>query len=219
MKNLQKIAIVLSILTIECYFCAASQAQNIIPSQSITQVTPKAGPENELELYYSYPNDTQGQENINIIELSYIDTNTQTSFLGYIIANPYPVTNPKATYLGNSQFFPYTQYFQPADGSMTNGTFDVTAKTATTALHNYKNIFFVDGSLKTPRLSSKGKYIDKKGNQYDLVGSLQLPSEDASEINSYYIFGTVEEPIKSNIKNIIALVNNKPTQTYYSQGE
>ncbi len=149
---------------------------------------------------------------------SYIDTNNRISMESYIIANPYPNNYPGGS--GQNYNYPGSpnqQYFQPADGSLDNGIYDVINKTAKTPLHSYNNIVIIDGTVTTPTLNAKAKYVDKQGKEYQMIGSANIPSQDASDINTYYFFGQLNDPANQNTyekKNA-----NKPTQTYNSQGE
>ncbi|MDP3788166.1 MAG: hypothetical protein Q8Q60_02470, partial [Candidatus Chromulinivorax sp.] len=134
------------------------------------------------------------------------------------LANPYPNNYPggiPGQY--NDENSSNQKYFQPSDGSMTTGTYDVINKTAKTALHSYTNVIIIDGTLKTPTLNQKAKYVDKQGKEYNMVGSANIPSEDASDINTYYFFGQLADRQGENIA--AKKQNNQPIQDYYSQGE
>ena len=125
---------------------------------------------------------------------SYIDTNNRIDMRSYIIANPYPNNYPGGSrdsynYPGS----PNQQYFQPADGSLNNGIYDVINKTAKTPLHQYNNVIIIDDTVKTPTLNTKAKYVDKQGKEYQIIGSANIPSEDASDINTYYFFGQLND--------------------------
>ncbi len=148
---------------------------------------------------------------------SYIDTNNRISMESYIIANPYPNNYPG----GSSQEYnhprsPNQQYFQPADGSLNNGTYDVTNKTAKTPLHSYNNVIIVDGTVTTPTLNSQAKYVDKENKEYNMIGSVHIPSEDESDMSTYYFFGQInDQKNKDQVNENI----NVASQTYNSQGE
>lgn len=135
----------------------------------------------------------------------------------YTFANPYPNNYPggiPGEY--NDAKSTNQKYFQPSDGSMTTGTYNVINKTAQTALHSYTNVVIIDGTIKTPTLNSKAMYV-YQGKEYTMIGSANIPSEDASDINTYYFFGQLNDPKGENIA--AKQQKNKPIQDYYSQGE
>jgi|GEM_PF-2063842 len=105
-----------------------------------------------------------------------------------------------------------TQIFQPADGSMKNGTYSIADKTAKTALHNYDNVIAIDGTKKTPTLNAQGKYVNNK-IKLNPVGSYGHHSNDSGETEIYYIFGSISKKDNSNTQE-----SNTPTQTDNSQG-
>lgn len=192
MKNLQIVAIVVSILTIESYSYTRDFTGDF---------------ETDLQRYYGGPSSPR----------SYIDTNTRISMESYIIANPYPSNYPggiPGQY--NDENSSNQKYFQPSDGSMTNGTYDVVSKTAKTALHTYNNIIIVDGTIKTPTLNPKATYT-YQNKEYIMVGSMNIPSEDASDINTYYFFGQLADPKNENLA--AKKQANVPVQDYNSEGE
>lgn len=190
MKKTKIIAITLSILSLE-HFCSASWAAN-------------------MQRYYSNPYDAE----------SYIDLNKGISMESYIRTNTNPFPGSiKENSLQNYPFPNYQErkelYFQPSDGSMTNGIYEVNSKTAKTALHEYTNVIVIDGTVQTPKLNSKGQYIDSKGNTLESIGSMNVPTEDASpsDTNTYYLFGKI---VPSKAK---PSTKNTPTQDYNSAGE
>ncbi len=194
MKIVRKAAIILSILTIESYFFADSFTGNF---------------DIDMQRYYG---GGQGSPR------SYIDTNNRISMESYTVANPYPNNYPggiPGQY--NDAKSSNQKYFQPSDGSQTTGTYNVIHKTAQTALHNYTNVVIIDGTVKTPTLNQKAKYVDKQGKEYQMIGSANIPSEDASDINTYYFFGILADPKNDNMAAKQAA--NQPTETFYSQGE
>lgn len=193
MKSLQKLAIIVSILIIGDY----SYTGDFTGDSEIN-----------LQRYYGGPSSPR----------SYIDTNTRISMESYIIANPYPSNYPggiPGQY--NDANSSNQKYFQPSDGSMTNGTYDVVNKTAKTALHTYNNIIIIDGTVKTPTLNPKAKYTDAQGKEFQLVGSMNIPSEDASDINTYYFFGQLADDKNENLAT--KKQANVPVQDYNSAGE
>lgn len=195
MKIVRKTAIILSILAASNYACASSFTGNF---------------DVDMQRYYG-----TGQGN----PRSYIDTNNRISMESYTFANPYPNNYPggiPGQY--NDAKSSNQKYFQPSDGSMTTGTYNVINKTAQTALHTYTNVVIVDGTAKTPTLNPKGKYVDKQGKEYNMIGSANIPSEDASDINTYYFFGQLADPKNQNNAKDKKLAN-QPIQDYYSQGE
>ena len=193
MKILQKLLAILSILAIGNHFYADTPNPSFIP-----------------DLYRYYGNPTSPN--------SYIDTNNTISMESYIIANPYPNNYPNGSEAQYGMPNNLNQkYFQPADGSMTTGTYDVINKTATTALHNYKNIIIVDGTVKTPQLNPQAKYVDAQGKEYQLIGSLNQPSQDASDMFVYYFFGQIADTQPENIAAKKAA--NVPIQTFDSANE
>ncbi len=103
------------------------------------------------------------------------------------------------------------QMFQPADGSLSNGTYDKTTHNAKTKLHSYQNVITIDGTTATPTLNAQGKYVDITGNQLEPIGSFNKYSDDSGDINTYYLFGNITD--KEN------LINNGPIETYSSQTE
>ena len=194
MKNVRKVATILCILAIASYCYTDDFTGNST---------------GDMERYYG---GGQGAPR------SYIDTNNRISMESYIIANPYPNNYPGGSGQNyNHPGSPNQQYFQPADGSLNNGTYDVINKTAQTPLHSYNNVIIVDGTVTTPTLNTKAKYVDKQGKEYLLVGSMNIPSEDASDINTYYFFGQCNDP--KNQDNYAKKNADKPAQSYNSQGE
>ena len=194
MQNLRKVATILSILAMVQHCQADDFTDNF---------------SRNIQRYYG---GGQGAPR------SYIDTNNRIDMSSYIIANPYPNNYPGGS--GDTYNYPGSpnqQYFQPADGSLNNGTYDVINKTAKTPLHNYNNVIIVDGTVTTPTLNAKAKYVDKQGKEYQLVGSMNIPSEDASDINTYYFFGQMTDP--ANQDNYAKKTTNVAAQTYSSQGE
>lgn len=194
MKSLQKLAIIVSILAIGNYSYTDDFTGNF---------------DGDMQRYYGAG---QGSPQ------SYIDTDNRISMESYIIANPYPNNYPGGD--GKSYNYPGSpnqKYFQPSDGSLSNGTYNVINKTATTPLHTYNNVIIIDGTVKTPTLNTKAKYVDKQGKEYQMIGSLNMPSEDASDINTYYFFGQQADP--KNQDDNEKKKANMPTQDYYSQGE
>lgn len=188
MKKLLKAAIILSILTIAYY----AHADN-------------------MDRYYG---GGQGSPR------SYIDTDWNQNFWrSYITTKTDPFPGPQ----GSAQNYPFPdpkaisqQVFQPSDGSVTNGSYNITNKTAITPMHRYKNVIVVDGTSATPKLNKQGKYIDKQGVQYEAIGSFNIPSQDASDIFIYFIFGQFDDtttPAKNKTRK------NIPIQTFNSQGE
>lgn len=105
------------------------------------------------------------------------------------------------------------QKFQPADGSMTNGTYFTTENTAKTILHNYDNVIAIDGTTTTPTLNAQGKYINSENVQLNPVGSYRKNSNDSGKTKTYYIFGSISK--KEDDSN--TQTNNSPIQTYNSQ--
>jgi hypothetical protein len=189
-KKAKIIAIIVSILSLE-RFSSTSWTANV-------------------QRYYSNPYDAE----------SYIDLNKGISMESYIRTKtqPYP-GSIKENSLQNYPF-PNSQerkelYFQPSDGSMTNGTYEANSKTAKTALHQYTNVMIVNGTVQTPKLNNKGQYVDSKGNALESIGSMSVPAQDASpsDTNTYYLFGQVV-PSKTTAATKIA-----PTQDYNSAGE
>lgn len=195
MKKLQNVAIIVSILAIGNY----SHTSNIVQDTTTFEA--------DLERYYGGPSSPR----------SYIPE-APISMESYIIANPYPNNYPGGPEGEYNPFnSPYQKYFQPADGSLSNGIYNVRAQTATTPLHTYKDIIIVDGTVKPPVLNSQAKYIDKKGNEYRIVGSLYQRSEDESDTFIYYFFGKLNDPKDYDADAKRAA--NVPLQTYDSQGE
>lgn len=142
----------------------------------------------DMQRYYGNPYDAE----------SYIDVNKDLSLKNYISSQA-ASHNPLL--------------FQPCDGSMINGTLHFTNKTAQTALHNYNNIIIINGTVQAPQLNNKGNYIDKFGNEYIAVGSMNLPIEDESDVNSYYIFGKIIN------NNTTSTAQNKPMLDYNNMNE
>ena len=116
--------------------------------------------------------------------------------------------------IGNYSYTSNTnqQMFQPADGSMKNGTYNTTNNTAKTVLQNYSNVIAIDGTTETPKLTSLGKYVDKNGNQLEAIGSYSQYSNDSGNTNIYYLFGNILDP-KTQMNSVI----NEPIETYSSQ--
>jgi len=190
MKYIQLTAIIGSILTIT-NFCYSDWATDI-------------------DRYYANPYHVE----------SYIDTNKDISMESYIKTN---IDYAKSSKEGIGLHFPpsthneqKTIYFQPCDGSMTNGTYDNTNKTAKTALYSYDNVIVFNGTHSTPKLTSTGKYKNAQNLELESIGSLKIPAPDESPSDSstYFLFGTkvqTSQPTKTK--------ENSPTQDYNSQGE
>jgi hypothetical protein len=194
MKNLRKVATILSILAM-IQHCQADDFTGNFSS--------------DIQRYYG---GGQGDPR------SYIDTNNRIDMSSYIIANPYPNNYPGGS--GESYNYPGSpnqQYFQPADGSLNNGIYYTINKTAKTPLHQYNNVIIIDGTVKTPTLNAKAKYVDKQGKEYQIIGSINIPSEDASDINTYYLFGQLTD--HTNQDNYTKKTTNVAAQSYNSQGE
>lgn len=145
----------------------------------------------DMQRYYNTPYDSA----------SYIDNQkgrelTQASYIYHKI-RPYP--NPYQ-YQGSYQIYPFPDPqgadpypFQACDGSLQNGLFNATTQTATTSLHSYKQVIILDGTVKIPELNAQGKYVDAQGKIFDQIGSVYIPSEDASDMNTYYFFGITDD--------------------------
>lgn len=113
------------------------------------------------------------------------------------------------SYIANSN----QQMFQPADGSMKNGTYNTVDNTAKTVICSYNNVITIDGTITTPTLTAFGKYTDKQGNQLEAIGSFSQYSNDSGNTNIYYLFGN-----KLDSQPQINTVTNEPIETYNSQG-
>ena len=191
MKHINFFAIILSILPLNT-FCSTSLSGNFAL---------------DMQRYYGTPYDAE----------SYIDTNKNISMESYTSTNYVPFPGSQGSY----QTYPFPNsnqqkilIFQPSDGSMTNGYYDVNSQTAHTPLHQYDHIIVIDGTLLAPILNKNGQYIDQKGIAYTQIGSMNIPSQDASDMNIYYLFG-----IEKNIKSTTNQSNNQPMQSYASMGE
>ena len=192
MTKIKNIAIIVSVLCIGNYNIA----------------TDSQGFEADLQRYYGGPYSPH----------SYIDTNKNFVIDTGAYKNTYPNNypgGPSGVY--NPANSPYQKYFQPSDGSLTNGTYDVQKKTATTPLHSYKDIIIMDGTYKTPALNENGKFIDQQGNELQPVGSFMQRSQDESDTFMYYLFGKIADPKDSD--TLAKKAANKATQTFDSQGE
>ena len=119
----------------------------------------------------------------------------------------------KSTIFSGQQTF-NEQMFQPADGSFDNGIYNISNNNAKTKLHNYTNVIAIDGTTITPKLNAQGKFVDKKNNLLEPIGSYSLYSSDSGNTNTYYIFGVVADTQKQTMP-----ANNEPIETYTSQGE
>lgn len=166
---------------------------------------------NHIYRYYSNPYHPE----------SYIDLNKNISMSSY--------TNVKLVPYGGTikdhalQPYPYPDrnekkeiYIQPCDGSMTTGTYEINSKTVKTALHDYKDVIILDGTVKTPKLNAQGQYVDKNGITYEAIGTVNIPAEDASpsDTGTYYLFGHNVPRQNQDQKS-----KNQPIQTYDSADE
>jgi hypothetical protein len=168
----------------------------------------------DVQRYYSNPYDAE----------SYINSNKDISMESYIKTNTNPYPGPGTIKENSLQNYPFPNrnerkeiYFQPSDGSMSNGIYEINGKTATTNLHSYQDVIAVDGTHATPKLSAKGTYIDQDGKELSSIGSVNIPAEDASpsDRNTYYLFGTITKTIQPTTTK----TQNNPTQDYNSAGE
>jgi len=101
--------------------------------------------------------------------------------------------------------------FQPADGSMTNGTYYTQNHTAQTPLHHYTHVIVIDGSDETPSLTPQGKYLDLSNILLEPIGSFTRYSHDDGDSDTYYLFGTLADQASPQTP-----INNEPMQTYNS---
>lgn len=189
MKKVKNIAIILSILTIGNYFYGDDSENYAI----------------DMQRFYGGPYDAE----------SYVDTNKDISTESYTSNNNLPFPGPQGSY----QNYPYpnTQskqiMFQPSDGSLTNGTLEINNKTAQTTLYSYDHVIIINGTVQAPKLNNQGQYVDRQGNQYVAIGSMNVPLQDASDTNIYYIFGRITN------KKSASTSNNAPIQDYNNMNE
>lgn len=195
MKKIVKIAITVSILIITSY--AYTDDNSVVFN-------------NNIQRYYG-----GGQNSAR----SYIDMNDQISTRSYTHPNTYPNNYPDGDDKDyNASKNPTLRYFQPADGSLSNGSYDAINKTAKTSLHNYTDVIMINGTYTTPTLHKNGMYVDSQGKEHFMIGSLLIPSEDESDIFTYYLFG---QPADQKDNQDASKKNkvNKPLQNFNSQNE
>jgi len=164
-----------------------------------------------INQYFSNPYDAE----------SYIDTNQSLSMESYIRSNIHAFPGPLKE--GSVQVYPFPQlqaktqiYFQPCDGSMTNGLYTLTDRIAVTAVASYHNVILCDATLQPPTRNKQGQYQDTQGKTYDPIGSVIVPAPDASPSDATIIllFGQKISDPKQKMP-----LNQTPIQTYTSTNE
>jgi hypothetical protein len=83
------------------------------------------------------------------------------------------------------------RYFQPTDGSMQNGTYNASNKSATTMLHTYKDVHSINATRSKIQLNQDNEYIDRKGNKHSLIGIFDEYTLNGGEKQLFYLFGTI----------------------------
>lgn len=156
-------------------------------------------------LYSQEPQNITSQESQNITQSqSGDDMASPENVMFYHSTDIYPEDDPTIRYVRSDAI----RYFQPADGSMSNGMYHNIEKIAHTKLHDYQDVIEINGTEQQPAMNQKNQYTTQDGKLLDLIGIFDEYSENNGEKNIYYLFGTIKTVKDKNE------VNNQPLFGY-----